>query len=102
MLVTEVSRQPKDVPARLADHDPGGRIMIVWMDQAGSQHAATITPEAEARLIVAATALTSEEPGDLVASIREHFRALGFSSSCRIERAQPSGQPHLAHDHLKR
>jgi S1-C subfamily serine protease len=33
----------EDVAARLADHDPGDRIKIVWLDQAGSQHAATVT-----------------------------------------------------------
>jgi S1-C subfamily serine protease len=33
----------EDVAARLADHDPADRIKIVWLDQAGSQHAATVT-----------------------------------------------------------
>jgi S1-C subfamily serine protease len=33
----------EDVAALLADHDPGDRIKIIWMDQAGSQHAATVT-----------------------------------------------------------
>jgi S1-C subfamily serine protease len=33
----------EDVAALLADHDPADRIRIVWMDQAGSQQAATVT-----------------------------------------------------------
>jgi S1-C subfamily serine protease len=33
----------EDVATLLADHDPGDRIKIVWIDQAGSQHAATVT-----------------------------------------------------------
>ena len=31
------------VTALLADHDPGDRIKIVWIDQAGSEQAATVT-----------------------------------------------------------
>jgi S1-C subfamily serine protease len=33
----------EDVATLLADHDAGDRIKIVWIDQAGSQHAATVT-----------------------------------------------------------
>jgi S1-C subfamily serine protease len=33
----------EDVTALLADHDPGEHITIVWIDQAGSQQAATVT-----------------------------------------------------------
>jgi S1-C subfamily serine protease len=33
----------EDVTALLADHDPGDRIKIVWIDQAGSEQAATVT-----------------------------------------------------------
>jgi S1-C subfamily serine protease len=33
----------EDVTALLADHDPGDRIKIVWIDQAGSKQAATVT-----------------------------------------------------------
>jgi S1-C subfamily serine protease len=33
----------EDVTALLADHDPGDRVKIIWIDQAGSQQAATIT-----------------------------------------------------------
>ena len=32
-----------DVSALLADYNPGDRIKIVWIDQVGSQHAATVT-----------------------------------------------------------
>ena len=37
------SPQPKTSHPSLADHDPGDRIKIVWIDQLGSQHAATVT-----------------------------------------------------------
>jgi S1-C subfamily serine protease len=33
----------EDVTALLVDHDPGDHIKIVWIDQAGSQQAATVT-----------------------------------------------------------
>ena len=33
----------EDVAPLVADHDPGDRIKIVWIDQVGSQHAATVT-----------------------------------------------------------
>ena len=33
----------EDVASLVADHDPGDRIKIVWIDQAGSQHSATAT-----------------------------------------------------------
>jgi len=33
----------EDVTPLVADHDPGDRIKIVWIDQAGSQHSATVT-----------------------------------------------------------
>ena len=33
----------EDVTAALADHDPGDHIKIMWMDQSGSDHAATVT-----------------------------------------------------------
>jgi S1-C subfamily serine protease len=33
----------EDVAPLVADHDPGDRIKIVWIDQAGGQHAATVT-----------------------------------------------------------
>ena len=32
-----------DVAPLVADHDPGDHIKIVWIDQVGSQHAATVT-----------------------------------------------------------
>jgi S1-C subfamily serine protease len=34
---------PEDVTAALADHDPGDRVKIMWIDQSGSDHAATVT-----------------------------------------------------------
>ena len=33
----------EDVAPVVADHDPGDRIKIVWIDQVGTQHAATVT-----------------------------------------------------------
>jgi S1-C subfamily serine protease len=33
----------EDVAPLVADHDPGDRIKIVWIDQVGSQHSATVT-----------------------------------------------------------
>jgi S1-C subfamily serine protease len=33
----------EDVAPLVADHDPGDRIKIVWIDQVGTQHAATVT-----------------------------------------------------------
>jgi antitoxin FitA len=54
--------------------------------------------EADARLILAAAVETSDEPVDLVASIREHFSGTGSSSSCRTARAQRSDPSHLGHD----
>jgi S1-C subfamily serine protease len=33
----------EDVTALLADHDPGDRVKIIWIDQSGSDHTATVT-----------------------------------------------------------
>jgi S1-C subfamily serine protease len=35
--------QAEDVTAALADHDPGDRVKLRWIDQSGSDHAATVT-----------------------------------------------------------
>ena len=35
--------QAEDVSAALADHDPGDRVKLRWIDQSGSDHAATVT-----------------------------------------------------------
>jgi S1-C subfamily serine protease len=33
----------EDVTAIMADHDPGDRVKIIWIDQSGSDHTATVT-----------------------------------------------------------
>ena len=35
--------QAEDVTAALADHEPGDRVKLRWIDQSGSDHAATVT-----------------------------------------------------------
>ena len=39
----QVVTSPDDVTAVLADHDPGDQVKIMWSDQYGSDHSATVT-----------------------------------------------------------